>query len=237
MFASTRAGGRDFAAFAGMLSAMVAESSVVSMRTRLYLITPVIADADAFLPALTAALEAAEIAAVRLRLTDADERTLINRIRHIAPLVQEAGAALLVDGRPDLVARSGADGAHVSGVGQLQTVRGSLPADRIVGVGGLRTRHDAMTAGEGGADYVMFGEPDLETIGPPPEAVVERTAWWAEIFEPACVAYAADFQTAAALAGVGADFVALGDAIWNDPRGPAAAVRDAAASLTRDKVP
>ncbi|KAA5603461.1 thiamine phosphate synthase [Blastochloris sulfoviridis] len=216
---------------------MVAKSGVASMRTRLYLITPVIADADAFIPALTAALEAAEVAAVRLRLADADERTLINRIRHIAPLVQEASAALLVDGRPDLVARSGADGAHVTGVGQLQTVRGTLPAERIVGVGGVRTRHDAMTAGESGADYVMFGEPDLDGTGPPPESVIERTAWWAEIFEPPCVAYAADIRTAAALAEAGADFVALGDAIWNDPRGAAAAMRDAAASLTRDKVP
>ena len=83
----------------------------------------------------------------------------------------------------------------------------------------------------------MFGEPDLHGTGPPPEAVIERTAWWAEIFEPACVAYAADVRTAAALADAGADFVALGDAIWNDPRGAAAAVCDAAASLTRDKVP
>ena len=35
-----------------------------------------------------------------------------------------------------------------------------LKPERIVGVGGLATRHDAMLAAEQGADYVMFGEPD-----------------------------------------------------------------------------
>ena len=35
----------------------------------------------------------------------------------------------------------------------------SLKPERIVGAGFLRTRDEAMTAGEMGADYVMFGEP------------------------------------------------------------------------------
>lgn len=206
------------------------------MRTRLYLITPVVADVEALIPALTAALET-DIAAVLLRLAPADERTLIKRIRAVAPLVQEAGAALIIEDRPDLVARSGADGAHMTSVEALATVRSALPADRSVGVGNLKTRHDAMLAGEGGADYVMFGEPDGHGTIPAREAVLERTAWWAEIFEPACVAYAADLGMVAELAGSGADFVALGDAVWKDPRGAAAATHEAAQHLLRDKVP
>ena len=38
----------------------------------------------------------------------------------------------------------------------------SLKPDRIAGVGGLSTRHDSMVAGETGADYVLFGEPDAQ---------------------------------------------------------------------------
>src|SRR5215831_3883775 len=83
--------------------------------TRLYLVTPVLADATAAAALLGPALAAADVAAVLLRLPAADERTLINRIREIASLVQERGVALLLDGRPDLVARSGADGAHLAG--------------------------------------------------------------------------------------------------------------------------
>ncbi len=90
----------------------------------------------------------------------------------------------------------------------------SLKPDRIVGAGSLRTRDEAMTAGEMGADYVMFGEPHegARTMAWP--SLTERVAWWAEIFETPCVAYADTIAAAGALADAGADFVALGEAIW-----------------------
>ena len=59
---------------------------------------------------------AGDVAAVLLRLPEADERTLLTHIKALAPRVQESGTALLLDGRPDLVARAGADGAHLTGV-------------------------------------------------------------------------------------------------------------------------
>ena len=203
------------------------------MRTRLYLITAEVSDPSTILAPLAAALGAADVASVLLRLADADERTLINRIRAVAPTVQAAGAALLIEGRPDLVARSGADGVHVA-AGEVKAARAALPADRIVGAGALRTRHDAMAAGEAGTDYVMFGEPGHQL---PLDTIVERTQWWAEIFEPPCVAYAPDRSAIAGLAAAGADFVALGDAVWNDPAGAADAVRAAASLLTKDPAP
>ena len=46
-----------------------------------------------------------------------------------------------------------------------------------------------------------------------------------------CVAYAATLDEVGLLAAAGADFVAIGGGIWDDPRGPAAAVADAAAKL------
>jgi thiamine-phosphate pyrophosphorylase len=57
-------------------------------RPRLYLVTPSLDDTAAFAPALDAALAAGDVAAVLLRLADADERTLINRAQTIAALVQ-----------------------------------------------------------------------------------------------------------------------------------------------------
>jgi thiamine-phosphate pyrophosphorylase len=205
------------------------------MRTRLYLITPEVSDPGAILAPLAEALGAADIASVLLRLADADERTLINRIRAIAPTVQGAGAALILDNRPDLVARSGADGVHVD-ADRVKAAREALPADRIVGAGGLDSRHDAMTAGEAGADYVMFGEPGRADSALPLDTVAERVEWWAEIFEPPCVGFAADRDAIPRLAAAGADFVALGDAVWNDPRGAADAVRSAASMLSGDRV-
>ncbi|MGA9331082.1 MAG: thiamine phosphate synthase, partial [Bradyrhizobium sp.] len=127
---------------------------------RLYLATPAIDDPQSLLGDLPALLAEADVAAVLLRLKPTDPRTLISRIKTLAPAIQDRGAALLVEGHVDLVARSGADGAHLSGLEALEEALPTLKPDRIAGVGGLTTRHDSMTAGELGADYVLFGEPD-----------------------------------------------------------------------------
>lgn len=198
---------------------------------RLYLATPVVADAAALAAKLPDVLASADVAAVLLRLADSDPRTLLGRIKILAPVVQNAGAALLLDGHADLVARGGADGAHLIGLETMQETLPSLKPDRIAGVGGLHTRHDAMVAGEAGADYVLFGEPDARGERPSAEAIAERLNWWAELFEPPCIGYAASRDEAHAFAAAGADFVLVADMIWSDQAGPAAALADVAAAL------
>ena len=185
---------------------------------RLYLVTPPVADAQAFSVALAAALAAGDVAAVLLCLAEGDERTQINRAKTLSPAVQDKGAALLLDGHADLVARAGADGAHLTGIAEFTAALELLKPERIVGVGGLTTRHDAMAAAEAGADYVMFGEPGAAGERPSFDAIEERVAWWAEVFEAPCVAYAASYEEVAPLAKAGADFVALGDWLWRDPQ-------------------
>ena len=88
-----------------------------------------------------------------------------------------------------------------------------------------------MAAAEGGADYVMFGEPDADGGRPSLEAIEERVAWWAEVFELPCVGYAASHDEIMPLVKAGADFVALGDWLWRDPGAIAAAIVRAAAEL------
>src|SRR5262249_21488832 len=139
---------------------------------------------------------------------------------------QNAGAALLLDGHVDLVARAGADGAHLSGIKALEEALPSLKPDRIAGVGGLASRHGSMSAGEMGADYVLFGEADSHGKRPSLEAISERVAWWAELFEVPCVAYADGRDEAYELTLAGADFVLLGDALWTARRGAAASLAD-----------
>ena len=180
---------------------------------------------------LAHALAGIDTAAVLLRLAYADERSLINAVKDFAPAIQAIGAAVLIDGHPDIVARGGADGAHLAGPGLLQEVLPRLKPDRIAGAGGLHSRHDAMLAAEAGADYVMFGEPDAAGARPTFAAVIERVSWWAEVFEIPCVAYVGGIDEVEAMAAAGADFIALGEALFDDPRGLAAAVADAAARL------
>ena len=198
---------------------------------RLYLVTPQVSDPAGLMNALAAALGAANIAAVLLHLADADERTLINRAKPLAAVIQEKGAAFLLADHADLVARTGADGAHLNGIDTFTAALPMLKPERIVGCGGVASRHDAMVAAESGADYVMFGEPDEEGHRPSFEAVVERVAWWAEVFEIPCVGFAAGLEEIDALVATGADFIAAGDWVFTDARGPAAALTEIATQL------
>jgi len=199
---------------------------------RLYLLTPTTSDPAALSGALAEIFRAADVAAVLLRPPDADERGLINSAKALAPGVQASGAALIIAGRPDIVARAAADGAHLVGPQALQSAIATLKPRYIAGAGGLRSRHDAMVAAEAGADYVMFGEPDTVGHHPSRDAVIDRVAWWAELFEIPCVGYASALDDVGTLAAAGADFVAVGDALFEDPRGLKAAAADAAARLT-----
>jgi thiamine-phosphate pyrophosphorylase len=176
-------------------------------------------------------LAAADVAAVLVRLKETDQRTMISRLKQLAPVIQNAGAALLVDGHVELVARAGADGAHLTGIAAREEALPSLKPDRIAGVGGLATRHDSMAAGESGADYVLFGEPDAKSERPSVEAIAERLQWWDELFEPPCVGFAASLAEAVEFTTAGADFVLVGDFIWADPRGAKAALIDAGQAI------
>ena len=194
---------------------------------RLMLVTPAVTDAEAFAPALGEALAAADIAALILRLGPGDERERINRIKRLAPVCQQRDCALLLDGNAELVARGGADGAHLTGIDAFSAAFDRLKPERIAGCGGLKTRHDAMLAAERAADYVMLGEPDARGLRPPFPALEERVAWGQEVFETPCVAYAAAPDDVRALALAGADFVALGEWAWAD----VATIRAAADAL------
>lgn len=198
---------------------------------RLYLATPLLEDPAALIGVLPALLKKADVAAVLVRLKTTDQRTMISRIKAIAPAIQPSGAALLIDGHAELVARAGADGAHLGGIEAMEDAMPSLKPDWIAGVGSLPTRHDSMAAGEAGVDYVLFGEPDAQGERPSVDAISERLQWWAELFEPPCVGYAASLEEAQEFAAAGADFVLVDDIIWNDPRGPAAALADAEAAI------
>jgi thiamine-phosphate pyrophosphorylase len=198
---------------------------------RLYLVTPPLGDAGAIADALADALNAADIAAVLVRFENDDEAALLQQVNMLRILIQSNGAALLLEGHAGLVARAECDGAHLNGTDALKAALPDLKPKYIAGCGGLGTRHDAMLAGESGADYVMFGEPNGRRPGF--DAVLERVAWWTEIFQVPCVGYAADVDEVEALARAGAEFVAVDEAVWRSPARLRAAVERLAAEPVR----
>ncbi|MDR1829072.1 MAG: thiamine phosphate synthase [Methylobacteriaceae bacterium] len=197
---------------------------------RLYLIAPAVDEWGDFLAMLEEACAAGDVASLLVTLPPVDARARVNFVKAAAAVVQKYGTALLAR-YPDTeelirqAFRGGADGIHVMGGGDtLLAVRGQIGNDAILGAGGLKSRDDAMWAGERGADYVMFGEPHADGFVPPLSQIRERVAWWCEIFNIPCVAYAPDQTALEALADAGAEFLAVDEPVWKHPRGAGAAV-------------
>jgi len=203
---------------------------------RLYLATPEVGDPATLAAELPQVLMGVDVAAVLVRLKPSDPRGMTECAKELVRPIQAAGAAALLDGHPELVARAGADGAHLTGVAALAEALPQLKPDRIAGAGGLVSRHDAMVAGEAGADYVLFGEPDANGRRPAADAIAERLQWWAELFEVPCVGFATNLTEATAFAAAGADFVLVGEMIWNDVRGAHAALVDAHHAIGQNPV-
>ncbi len=173
---------------------------------------------------------AADVACVLLRFDPRGDAMAI--AKKLLALAQPRGIACLV-GDPQLAAAIEADGVHISAPGEaLDAALKSMKPNHIVGVGGLVSRDDAMAAGESGADYLMFGDPDTpQTFG----EIRERIAWWAEIFNLPCVAYAREIAEVAGFVETGTDFIAVEAAVWDDPRGPGAAVAAVGRLLARGR--
>jgi thiamine-phosphate pyrophosphorylase len=192
-------------------------------KTSLHLITPLISDPADFRGKLEAAIKAGGAASVHLRFEAIDEQDIKRHLQALASVVQDAGAALIIDAPSDLreVARWGVDGINVSNPDLVVPSIEALKPDRIVGVGGLRSKDSAMSAGEAGCDYLLFGEPRADGSLPPLEQVIERCQWWAEVFNTACIGYAPDLAAISPLAKTGAEFVAVGAWVFE---GDAAAI-------------
>lgn len=129
--------------------------------------------------------------------------------------IQSLGIATLIAGDAALARVVKADGVHLpaskAAASAYREAREILGSRFIIGVDVGRTRHDAMTLGEEGADYIAFGiPPHVEDRDTARARRHELIAWWSEIFEIPCVAFDVDTpDDAHDLAASGADFVAL----------------------------
>lgn len=94
---------------------------------------------------------------VQLRWKDAPARALLAAARAALPLVHGAGAALVIDDRPDIALLAGADGVHV-GADDLPVAEvRRLAGDRLSIGATVRDLAGARRAAEEGADHVGFG--------------------------------------------------------------------------------
>lgn len=197
-------------------------------RCRLCLVAPAVNDPLMLAPLLEEVLRATDFASVILQ--PAGSPAAFQRLAEVlVPIVQAAGAAALIANDTRIAGRTRADGVHIdSGLDDLQMALAAFHPQRIVGAGGISSRHDAMLRGELDPDYVFFGNLDGDwdaAIAPQP---LELAGWWSEIAEiPAVLMGGSSLSCVEAVAGTDIEFLALGRAVWEDLRGPVAAALDA----------
>jgi len=195
---------------------------------RLYLITPPKFEARAFAEDLKRALDAGDVASLQLRLKDVADEDIRRAGEILMPIAQRAGVAFIVNDRPDLARRLGADGVHI---GQQDAnyaeARAAIGPDGIVGVTCHGSRDLAFEAGEAGADYIAFGSfYPTATKEVRFRAELELLQWWAETMTVPVVAIGGiTVENARPLVEAGADFLAVSSGVWNHAGGPAAAVK------------
>ena len=156
---------------------------------QLYLITPPQIDVQAFSGKLASVLDAHEIACVRLALASKEEDTLSRAADALRDVCIERDVAIVIEDHVVLAERLGLDGVHLSDAARsVRSARKTLGADAIVGSFCGVSRHDGMTAGEAGADYVSFGPVGASDLGDGTQADLDLFDWWSEMIEVPVVA-------------------------------------------------
>ena len=200
---------------------------------QLYLITPPqIPDLNAFCKTLEAALAAAPVACLQIRLKDMnggpeENSAIIQAAKAIIPICHEHDTLVLLNDNPELAKEIGADGVHI-GQSDMDyfSSRELLGGDAIIGVTCHNSKELAFEAASAGADYVAFGAFfDTQTKTAKYRADVEILEWWQEAVEIPSVAIGGiTVQNAALVIEQGADFIAVSAGVWAHPDGAASAV-------------
>lgn len=193
---------------------------------QIYLITPAEFELSAYPETLARLLDNVEVACVRLALGTREEDRIARAADALREVTHARDVALVIDSHMLLVERLGLDGVHLTdGARSVRQARKDLGDEAIVGAFCHNSRHDGMTAGELGADYVSFGPCGVTPLGDGRQADPALFAWWSKMIEVPVVAEGAlDADTVRNLAPV-TDFFGIGEEIWGT-EDPLAALQD-----------
>ena len=185
---------------------------------QLYLISPLDVTGD-FPQRLERALDAGPglVTAFQFRVKDIDQHEAARLAEPLQAICAARDVAFIVNDNVALAKRLGADGVHLGqGDGDVRDAREELGREAQIGVTCHASRHLAMEAGEGGADYVAFGAFfDSTTKASEHRPEPEILEWWSTVFEIPCVAIGGiKTDNAAPLVPAGADFLAVSGAVW-----------------------
>ncbi|QFT92891.1 thiamine-phosphate pyrophosphorylase [Roseovarius sp. THAF9] len=198
---------------------------------QIYLITPPEIELARFPAILDRVLRDHEIACVRLALSTHDETALCRAADTCREVAHGQDVAIVIDTHFVLAERLGLDGVHLTdGSRTVRKARKELGPDAIVGAFCGTSRHDGMSAGEAGADYISFGPAGVSALGDGSQAEAELFEWWSQVIEVPVVAEGAlDATTISQLSSM-TDFFGVGDEIWREDD-PSAALGELIAAM------
>ncbi len=184
---------------------------------QIYLITPTDFDIETFPDRLSACLDSIEIGCVRLALATKDDAKIARAADALRAVTHARDVALVIESHVLMVDRLGLDGVHLLDAARsVKKIRKDLGDDAIVGAFCGNSRHDGMTAGELGADYISFGPVGATGLGDGRTADLDLFAWWSDMIEVPVVAEGALTAELIRHLTPHTDFFGIGDEIWRE---------------------
>jgi len=193
---------------------------------QIYLLTPPEFELSVFPDQLARVLDTVEIAALRLSLASRDEDRVARAADALRALCHERDVPLIISQHVQLVERLGLDGVHLEdGARSVRDTRKTLGAEAVIGAFCGTSRHDGLSAGEAGADYIAFGPVGASGLGDGSVVESDLFDWWSQVIELPVVAEGnlseADMKSLSPFT----DCFAIGPEIWSQDDPQAALVR------------
>lgn len=183
---------------------------------QIYLITPPDFELSSFPKRLASVLDAHEVACLRLSLATRDEDRIARAADAVREVAHARDIAIVIENHLILAERLGLDGVHLTdGARTVRKARKDLGADAIVGAFCGNSRHEGMSAGEAGADYVALGPVGESRLGNGSRAEFDLFEWWSQVIEVPVIAEGALTAELVARFGPVTDFFAIGEEIWS----------------------
>ena len=165
-------------------------------------------------------LAAGDVASMLYFADHLDESPFQDRIEPLVRTCQNLGVAAVVADHSRIAGRVRADGLQLGADrNALQQAIEKFHPTMMIGAGNIKTRHAALTLGEAGPDYLMFGKPGSDTRAEPHPKNVALGEWWSSLVEIPCIVLGGTrSESAISVARCGAEFVALRKAVFSpDP--------------------
>lgn len=204
----------------------MADNHSVEDRCRLVLIVPATNGAKKL---LAEALSGGDVASVLLPKGQLSEAEYAEHVASVTPVAQSADAAVIIVEDSQAMGRAGADGLYVDkNLEDLKETIARFSPKRIVGYGGIKTRHNAMEAAECQPDFLFLGKMDGDIRSEAHPKNLKLGEWCAEVMQTSVIVMGGSaVESVVEVAQTGAEFVALSLAVFDNPDGPGAAVKAA----------